>query len=228
MVYGQRIEKLYTEIVNKKLIIIAVAILAVLGGGYYFYSSQKGGTGASGTQSAVSSLKDLIAKNIPQTCTFSDNQGGVENSGTMYMAGGKVRGDFESKTTDGKTAKSHMIEDGNTSYIWSDDSNMGFKSTFDSKATSAPGVKDLGTPSETGSFDASAGMNYKCSAWSPDASKFALPKGVTFQSFGVPSIPDKTSTEPGAAAPSNSSQCSYCDSLTGDSLAQCKAALNCK
>lgn len=219
---------------NKKLIVIVVAILAVLGGGYYVYSSQKAGVGAPGTQSgksnAVSSLKDLIAKNIAQTCTYSNSEGDVENSGTMFMAGGKVRGDFETKMKDGKTTKSHMIVDGNTSYIWSDDSNMGFKSTFDEKAGTTTSSKDSGTPAETGSFDASAGMDYKCSPWSADASKFALPKGVTFQSFGVPpTAPEKGSTEPGAAGEkSNSSQCSYCDSLTGDSLSQCKAALNCK
>lgn len=218
---------------NKKLIIIVVAVLVLLGGGYYVYSSQKGsaGTGSNtsgGKQNAVSSLKDLIAKNIAQSCTYDSTEGGVENKGTMYMAGGKVRGDFESKMADGKTTKSHMIVDGNTSYIWSDDSNMGFKSTFDNKATAAPGVKDSGTPAETGSFDANAGMDYKCSPWSADASKFALPANVTFQSFDIPSQP-KTSTEPGASGDkSNSSQCSYCNALTGDDQVQCKAALNCK
>jgi hypothetical protein len=137
----------------------------------------------------------------------------------MYIAGGKVRGDFGT-SINGVESKSHMIVDSNTSYLWTDGSKTGIKMAFD------PNAKPVATPGATGSFDASANMNYKCSAWVTDTSKFTLPTDVTFSSFAVPSTsPAKTN---GTTGSSNSSQCSYCESLTGDSKTQCMSALNCK
>lgn len=155
-----------------------------------------------------SSLKDLISRGIAQSCTFSNDS----TSGTVYVSSGKVREDFTA-TTDGKETKSHIIVDGNTSYMWTEGSKTGFKMTFDVNAT--PSAKT--STSQNGSFDASANINYKCGVWIVDSSLFALPTGVQFTSFG--STP---------ATGSNSSQCSYCDSLSGDSKTQCLSALKCK
>src|ERR1035437_9338850 len=106
---------------NKKVLAI-VAILVVLVGGYGAYRVYKHfkrlaapvvQTQTSGTSETPSSLKDLLSKGIAQSCTFSSDA----SSGTVYVSSGKVRGDFGT-TVDGNVTKSHMIVDGNTSYIW--------------------------------------------------------------------------------------------------------------
>ena len=151
------------------------------------------------------SLKDLLSKGISQSCTFKTDG----STGTIYMSGGKIRGDFDA-TVEGQIMKSHMIVDSNTSYIWSDGSKTGIKMSFDPNASTATN----GTETQSGSFDVSAQMDYKCGVWITDASMFALPAGISFTSFDAPTTGE-------------SSQCSYCDSLTGDSKSQCLSALKC-
>jgi hypothetical protein len=200
--------------VNKKVILIGVLVLMLLVSGYFFM--KKGPTKVTTqetkeVQTGPTSLKDLISKGIAQTCTYSNEVGG----GKIYVSGGKVRGDFETKVED-KVTKSHMIVDGSTSYIWSDGSLTGIKMTFDASETAS---KDAET-SPVGGFDASSDMNYKCGVWVVDSSMFAVPTTIKFTSFG-----SETGIAPGSD--SGSSQCSYCESLTGDSKTQCLTSLKC-
>lgn len=196
------------NLMNKKVVTagVVVVLLLIIAG----FLVMKGRTNPAVTPTKTSeqntsptSLKDLISKGIAQSCTYSNES----STGQIYVSGGKVRGDFDT-TIEGKVTKSHMIVDGSNSYIWSDGSKDGIKMTFDVAATPAANA----TSSPVGGFDTAANMNYKCGVWVADPSMFTLPAGVTFMSFG------KTDT---------SSQCSYCDSLTGDSKSQCLTALKC-
>jgi hypothetical protein len=210
---------------NKKILPIVGVLILIVGayGAYRVYkhfarlSATPSVQTATGTEqpSAVSSLKDLISKGIAQSCTFS-NEG---MTGSVYMSGGKVREDFD-VTVDNKTMKSHVIVMENTIYNWSDGQTTGIKMAYDPNATPAA---TSATSSSKGSFDTNASLNYKCSAWTVDASKFTLPAGVTFQTFAVPSVGTTGTTVPGAAP----SQCSYCNNLSGDDKTQCLAALKC-
>lgn len=210
---------------NKKILMtVGVLVVLVVGayGAYRVYkhfkrlSTTPSVQTATGTEqsSAVSSLKDLISKGIAQSCTYTTDK----SQGTIYMSGGKVRADIN--TTVGSVAtKAHMIMMDNTSYIWTDGMSTGFKMAYNPNATPVPGA----SPSTLqGAIDANTSMDYKCGAWVADGSKFTLPAGVTFASFGAPS----------QAAPvqgtGSSSQCSYCNSLTGTDKTQCLTALNCK
>lgn len=194
---------------NKKVLIVIGAVLLLLVGGYLYMNSRKGtGTSNEEQPSAATSLKNLIAKGVAQNCTYSTEQ----TSGSVYVSGGAVRGDFET-TVDKVVTKSHMIVKDNTSYIWSDGQTTGFKMSFDPNATPAGGET---SSKSDGNFDISADMNYKCSTWIVDGSKFALPAGVTFSAFEIPTTD------------SSSSQCSYCNSLSGDDKTQCLTALKCK
>lgn len=198
---------------SKKVVAIVIILLLLLLGGYFYMTKGKRGGTGTGTEtqsSASSSLKDLLTKGVAQSCTFS-NEG---SAGTVYVAGGKMRGDFDS-VTEGKTVKSHMIVDGNTSYIWMDGEKTGFKMSFD------PSAQTTGSAAPAGGFDANASMNYKCGAWITDSSQFTPPSNVTFTSFDLPSA------APAKAGGTQPSQCSYCSSLTGDDKAQCLSAFNC-
>lgn len=206
---------------NKKVIIIAAFLILLLIGGYFLMKkgpasiSTPAVTATQEQPTAASSLRDLIAKGISQSCTYSTDN----SQGTIYMSGGKIRGDFNitDTQTPGKTIASHMIIMNNTNYLWTEGSKNGIKMSFDQNATPAPVTAN--TPTNT--FDANALNNYKCSAWVADDSLFVLPTGVQFMTFAAP--------VPGAspATGSASSQCSYCDNLTGDNKTQCLAALKC-
>jgi Tfp pilus assembly protein PilX len=218
---------------NKKIVTVIVVLLVLAIGAYGVYrvvkhfkrtSSPTSETEVqpSGSAETPSSLRDLIAKGISQSCTYSTDK----SQGMIYLGDGKIRGDFNVTTVDAdgqsQTTSSHMIIMNNTNYLWTEASSTGIKMSFDQNATPAPITSN--TP--TNSFDANALNNYKCSPWVIDQSLFTLPAGVNFRSFNLPSP-----AAVGSGAPStgtNSSQCSYCDSLSGDSKAQCLSALNCK
>lgn len=203
---------------NKKVLMIIVVVLLLLAGGWYFMSSRKTnspnipGIVGGNQESSAKNLKDLLTKGIPQTCTYSN----AATTGTIYVSGGKMRGDIDTVVED-VTTKTHMLVMDNTSYIWSDGSKAGFKMSYDPNATPVAGSESSAT---NDTFDANADMDYKCKAWIVDSGKFALPTGVTFSDFSV-------SSEVAPAQGGSSSQCAYCDALTGDDKTQCLTAMKC-
>lgn len=119
------------------------------------------------------SMKQLIASGKTQKCSFSDTSAGSNTQGVLYMSGGKIRGDVT--VTGGQTISGvHMIVMGQDTYIWMDGMTMGFKSTL--AASNQPTSK----PSTTG-INADKMINYECTSWAADTSKFVLPTTVTFK-----------------------------------------------
>ena len=209
---------------SKKLLPVVVIVLLLLLGGWYFMSKKAspGATlitpGSAQPATTMSSLKALIAKGVSQSCTYNSDK----SQGTIYMDGGKVRADIDA-TVGSVTEKVHMIMMNSTSYIWIDGKSTGFKMAFDPNATPVPGA----SPSSQSGIDPNTAMNYNCSPWLADASKFALPTGVTFATFAAPSgAAPQTQAAPQQG--SSSSQCSYCNALSGSDKEQCLTALNCK
>jgi len=202
---------------NKK-VIAAVVILLVLIGGYFGYTKLKGGSittpGTTTESGGMKSLKDLLSLGVTQKCTFSQTGGSGTSEGTTYVSGGKVRGDFTT-TSSGKTMITHMISDGKTSYIWTEGEKTGFKMTAIEASPSTVQTGSADTPVNS-QADLDQKADYKCSGWTTDGSLFTPPTNVTFTDFSQMLNP--------SAAPS---QCSYCDSLTGDDKTQCMAAFKC-
>lgn len=213
---------------NKNLIIGIVALLLIGGGGYYFMT--KGSVSTPTTPSsetssqqpatAFKSLKDLLMSGVAQKCTFTDKSENVDMNGTTYVANGKMRGDFNS-SVNGKVMVSHMIVDGKTSYMWTDDTTTGFKFAFDPQSTEETQADE--SDKRQGSVDINKTMDYKCNPSTVDGSMFTPPANVKFTDYSQmmgPSSSGKTGTgvNPG---------CSACDSLEGDDQAQCRAALKC-
>src|SRR6185503_11737286 len=123
-----------------------------------------------------SSLKELLAAGGSQQCSFSstDATSGARTSATVFVTAGHMRGDFTGQAAGGTAASSHMIVDGETSYLWSDGSVQGVKMSFanlDAQASPSGQQQPV-------NLDQKA--NYSCKTWSPDNSTFALPTGVTF------------------------------------------------
>ena len=205
---------------NKKILIVIGILL--LGGGigaYLFMSKGTSSTIPDGQQTATSSeasaqksLKDLIGLGQSQECTFSMSEG---NSGTVYIASGKMRGDFTT-TSEGQTTISHMLVDGNTSYLWMEGQDMGYKFSVDTSA------QEQGETSQ-GSVDLDQKADYSCKAWRADSSVLALPEGVEFKDMSQLTSPSGTQSQEDTKAV----QCAACDSAPEDAQAQCRAALGC-
>ncbi|MBP9855862.1 MAG: hypothetical protein KBC48_00935 [Candidatus Pacebacteria bacterium] len=168
-----------------------VAIILVLGGGYYYWQNTQGevtfdpnkpyaisGEVGGGTSNS-SSLTDLIASKKAQKCTVKHEVAGIESNGTVYVAGGKLRGDFVS--TGGASANTHVIVDGDNVYTWIDGMGMGVKVATDSAAGA----------SAQQAVSMNQKLNYDCTNWSVDASVFTRPSGITFSEPGamIPKLP---------------------------------------
>lgn len=212
---------------GKSLVIVVVALLLLGFGGYFVMSgknSSKSGdlmkdesTKQDVGGSKQNTLKGLFMAGIPQSCTFSSEVEGYKSEGTVYTAKGKMRGDFSSIVGD-REMKSHMIVDGETSYIWTDGETKGFKASFTKEQQEAAeeSIKDL--PKPTGGVDLEQMADYDCKPWLANGSYFELPSGIEFAS-----LEDMM----GDIQKQIGSQCAACDELTGDSKTQCLTMLKC-
>jgi hypothetical protein len=173
------------------IVIIVVALLAwwFMGRGTTGGPAAVNTTQQNNSVSAPSSLKGLLAQTGSQKCTFADTGDASQSQGTVYVSNGKMRGDFTS-VAGTQTIQSHMIVKDNTSYLWSDAmQGQGIKMSFD--AMSGQGASTQGTPQ---AVDINAQVQYSCSAWSEDASQFALPTNITFQDVSAMMSPVPTAS----------------------------------
>lgn len=208
---------------NKKVIWIVVAVVVVLAiaGAVVLIRKDAGQIKSDGTSKGKqvpvvqkqASFKELLALSSPQKCTFGDPATTDNSFGTVYISNNKMRGDFQA-AADGRTIKSHMISDGQYSYVWMDNTPTGFRMSLNAPKTE-------GQPNYSG-VDENKQINYNCQAWLEDAGLLTVPTTVTFQDF---------SAIPAAAKPigSDPAACAACDSITdAQSKLQCRSALQCK
>lgn len=119
------------------------------------------------------SMKDLIARGGDYKCTFSHSTDVSDSSGTVYVSGQKMRGDFTSnEKVSGTTSESHMINDGEFSYVWSSAMPMGLKMKITNDTTAGADT--------TSGVDVNQKLDYSCEKWNGDASQFSLPASVNF------------------------------------------------
>ncbi len=212
---------------NKKAIFaLVLVILALLLGYLFFFKKEDSSSPLTSIQSDQSSkpksIKDLISSGISQRCTFSTEVDQIKSEGTVYTASNKMRGDF-SMITDNKIIMNHMIVDGNTSYMWTDGEKNGYKMSFDMSSQSGM-ESDTSKDLVSSNVNPDVELNYDCGTWIVDSSVFQTPSNVNFMEFNVPT----TAPVQQGGSSSNSSSCSYCEGLSGDSKTQCLAALGCK
>ena len=226
---------------NKNLLVAVVIILLLLGGGAFYFlgQSHKNQTVDQSANKQASqnemqkqstekkSLKDFLTMSGSQSlqCTFSDKT--TNSSGTVFVDNNKMRGDFTA-SLDGKEMQSHMINDGSYVYSWTDGQKEGYKMSL---ATIKNAASENGTPAPKTpgqAVDMQKQVNYSCSPWSVDTTKFALPQGISFNDFsemmkGMPQGGPSSSVMQG-----NQAACGQCDQIpAGTAREQCKAALKC-
>ncbi len=219
-----------------KTILAAVAVIVILGIGAFAYKSMKqpGSTGSSSqtgmtkqttAQTAEGTLKSLLAMGQSVQCTFSTTNEGAKSDGTVYVSNGKMRGDFKT-VSDKMNVNNHMIVDGQYSYVWSDQSKQGMKMELKKEETSSP----TGAPAngQQNGPNLNEKVNYTCKPWSANAEMFALPSGITFMTFAVPSAAPSGAATQEATTPA-AGNCSICDQVPeGPGRDACKAQLHCQ
>ncbi len=127
--------------------------------------------GINASANAKGSLRSLLGLAKNQMCTFTSTAGGLDSIGTVYVSStGEMRGDFKTETSTSSTVESHMIVKGGTSYVWS--GTQGAKMDVSATNSTAAGAKQ--------SVDMDSQVDYKCSDWTVDSSKFTLPTGINF------------------------------------------------
>jgi hypothetical protein len=203
---------------NNKIIAVIVVLLLVVGvGGYVLMKKapsqmgvpQLGQSQTSAPQASSgttqSTLRSLLAGGGSVKCSFTNTASGTNGeTGTIYVSGGKMRGDFQT-TENGTVMGSHMINDSQYTYTWNDQSKQGYKFAIPSPqpAASSTTTEPSSTPTSTNSTSGQGPnmdqpMNYSCQAWATDTSVFTPPADVTFSSFTMQNLP----TGAGSAAPS--------------------------
>lgn len=227
---------------NKKIAIgVGVIIVIALLAGFFMRSkkttevkddmskttAQKEATQPQGMQNT---LKGLLGMGQSQTCTYSVGEG--MGTGTVYISGGKMSMVTMVKAGNADVT-SHMIMDGKTSYSWMDGQKTGYKMDF----ASMQGNTMKGDVNNSGqaNIDPNKQFDFKCSRWSVDNSKFALPTGVEFtdmtkmmQDMQKMQPTGQTTPTPAAGTMPAGSMDAMCDSLQEPAKTQCLAALKAK
>lgn len=210
---------------NKKILGLVLAILIIAGLVFAFTRKDKDDQAEKSNTSTQESMKNKQNEDSPKSiksllgtkdtsCTFTNEINGGKSEGVVFVADGKMRGDF-TITTGGTTQGSHMITTANEYYMWMDGQKTGYK-----MSTGAATNPDQSASPQQG-IDQNQPLNMKCSSWKVDASKFELPKDVDFmdpQSL-TQSLPKNSQTTTDIKA----LQKKACESLPEPSKTQCLA-----
>lgn len=180
-------------------IIIGVAVLIAVAIGFWLVlgkeAAEAPSSASSGNETAMSageakdggvfsgtgSFLELMGMGRNITCDFSyvaeDTNGAA--AGTIQVSGERMRGDFEMEQA-GETYYSHMIQDGDMIYTWSESPMGDF-------AIVMPIEEGEDVEADTQEYSRPVSMNndvdYNCRAWDVDASVFVPPSDIEFMSM---------------------------------------------
>lgn len=138
-------------------------------------------------------IQSLIAAGKNVVCEI--NMGDQGGSGTTYVSGNKLRGDFTVQIENNPMA-THMVSDGEYLYMWTDGSTQGTKFKIDPETQ-----KKVATSSGQASVtDFEKEVDLKCTAWTIDNSKFTVPTDVKFTDLSQ-TINNAIKNQPGSSLP---------------------------
>jgi len=209
------------------IIFLIIGGVVIIGGGLYLVNStpnddQQGVVEEEAMTnedfSDANSLRALIALGRDLTCDFvHDDPETGRSEGTVFLSGERMRGDFRI-TANGTEMESHVIRNGSTGYTWGTTPMGTVAIMFDISQED-----DIASSNEGESVDLDQNLEFECSAWSVDESKFAPPSDLDFQNV---SAQMQMTGEVDASA--NGAQCAACEQIPdASSKGQCKVALGC-
>lgn len=172
-----------------KTIISVLVVGVVVVGGYFALTNKKAEAPKEEEKTEVTNRpSDKNDKKIPFSefvkqggsykCEVKQVVGNMENSGTVYINGKNIRGEYTSLVAGKTIDTSFMMKDG-YSYTWSSMMpNMGFKMEIPNVESK---TDTSGSPSGTYSWNANQIGEYNCEPWTLNAAIFELPANVKFQ-----------------------------------------------
>lgn len=183
---------------NTKTITVVVILLLVAATGYYFFNNDQSKTSVAvkeqnsvadtpldtpTNERGMGSLMSLMGLGQNTLCTFSyvDESTGQTSSGEFYYDGGSNKFRVDSTTeADGTMFVTHMINDSESSYMWSEGSGETFAIRMSADVNTDSSVQEYDTdgPNEPLSMDQE--VDYDCNSWRVDNSVFVPPADVEF------------------------------------------------
>lgn len=223
-----------THVQNKQAIIgIAAAVIILVGAvGVYFFTQKNKeiqpntttATQKTNEESSMESdLTSILKSGKTQQCTFSyTDEKENTTSGNAYMTGSQMRTDVNS-SVNGKSSSIYVIRNGDDNYIWGSDfpNNTGLKMTLS--------IEEYASNEDSKKyFDPNLKADYKCKDWTVDSTMFSLPANIKFQDIGalMKSVIQGASKTP-TGTTGSTSECSICNSLTGDAKTACIKQFSC-
>ncbi len=232
LVYNQKMK-------NKKSILIVVGILILLLLLFFVWKftnkkpaevslstqGQQQTTQKSNEEATASDVNgnvfDLIKLGKTLKCTYSMATQDVTISGTTYVSGENMRGDFENTEPNGTKIQSHMISDGEWVYTWTSASPQGIKMNITKAQSEGSASNADSTTTNQNANTFKNNVDFKCLPWIEDASVFQVPTDIKFTDFTAPSANTNSN--------SNATVCSACDQApTAEAKAACKKQLGCQ
>lgn len=193
------------------VILVVIGIVAFLQMGKKSSSSNAPTATSAQSESSVSStsgtLKDLFSGGKTVNCKFSYPDNSM--SGNVFVSGGKVRNEFTT-TKDGKTTDGTVIYDGTYAYFWSSSSSQAIKYKMGS-------IEDMQKQAQgqAQTMDLSQKVNFDCSNWSVDNSKFVPPSNIQFTDFTEMMM--KVQASPATGGTNGNSMKSACSAISDPS-----------
>jgi hypothetical protein len=138
-----------------------------------------------GKMSMKHSLRDFLGmggQNLKCTSTFEDAS--TKTEGVAYVSAGKVRTDsVVTIKKDGSTETSSSIIDSDYMYAWGGQMEKGMKMNLLALKDMEARMPQGDTKNMQSQTDLDTSYDYTCETWTPDASFFALPAGITFTDY---------------------------------------------
>lgn len=170
-----------------KVVVISLIAAVVLGGGAYYVinknKDEKSNNQTNSQNSERTSLNSLLGQNKNVKCEFSQtDEQGSKSSGTVYVAGERMRGNFTVQVNGQAEQKSNILQDKEYNYIWAENAANGIKTKVVDVEAAADQQASNG---QTQSVDQDTEYDYKCVDWSVDEAQFQVPGGIQFTDFSA-------------------------------------------
>jgi outer membrane lipoprotein-sorting protein len=203
---------------SKLLSILALVSVAILLTGCVKKTDTTTSNGTTPTGSEEETIKstllDLVKSGKSLKCTFSTGDSNGTYSGVTYVSGIKSSSNFKITAPDGSITESNTIMNGEWMYIWSPGVAQGTKMKISDFQTQD------NTQANSQTNVAKNSIDYKCSAWIADNSKFNPPSEIQF--VDLSETLKKTQND-------MKQYCSMCDqSVDATAIAECKKNLGCE
>jgi hypothetical protein len=216
---------------NKGILFGGLAAIIVIGGGIYFYSqpntpaSEPTGPGQvsdisdnSGENMAKNSIAALMLEGKPLECTFLIDDENANQTGIVYLANQRMRGEFSMRQGNGEEMNATVIHDGDYAYSWGD-------TPFGAIATKVKinQIDNSDSDDQVDTFDLDEELDLNCKSWNIDASMFVPPTNIEFEDLSA-SIQEINEVQKDLT----DLKCSACDQVpAGPNRDQCRQALGC-